>query len=363
MKSRILYCASCFVVVLLTLLPTGLAQAQNLCTFDPTVAQGPAPPPPAQANPPYFVWKAGGRGDQSTVANQHSGLVTWTDTIDDETFAGEFDDAIDDGGAAYAQIPLVFVFGECFGGGMIDDLNDLPINNPISIVSASFFNQVALYPLAGGNGNDFVWAYVHALANLINPTAQTIAAQAATDDPFGWSPRPTPARNGETRGSETPEYYSWNNGDNTAIVRPANETNAVILWAGRPKQVDDQQLAQMFLNLIARGYNPNNIVVLFASGAPANSPALVAAMQNVYGGNMSHLRPATQAALTNVLTTWAFPAGVQNPPQYVFFMAVDHGCNNAFQVFAKGGNGGYDIEDGGSWGTEDPDYPIYPPRY
>jgi hypothetical protein len=374
-SSKASLCLSCFVLFAVSLLPVSPAQAQNNCTFDPNALQGPAVPPPGQAVPPYFVWKSGGRGDQSTVVDpatgtvQHSGLVSWDGTVDDTTFAAQYGQALTNGGAAYNAVPLVYVFGGCFGGGMIDEINALPVNNPISIVSASFFNQQSWYPALGINSVDFVFAYANALMRLNNPTAQSMAARASTDDPYGWSPA-TQRNNGEVRGSETPEYYDWNTGGTTAMIRNANEVNAVILWAGHPKQVDDYQLALMFNNLLARGYDANNIIVLYASGTPANSPALVPAMQQAYQNNgnqngASHLRPATLAALTDVLQTWAFPAGKQNPPRFVFFLAADHGCNNAFQVMdylKLGGTGGDDIYDGGSWGTGDPDYPIYPPR-
>ena len=131
------------------------ASAQNLCTFDPTVAQGPAPPPPPQAIPPYFIWRPGNRGDQSTVAGQHSGLVGWNANIDDTTFAQETENSIVAGGV-YLSVPLVYVFGECYGGGMIDDLAANVVMNPMSVVTASFFNQLANYPT--GNGTDFIWA-------------------------------------------------------------------------------------------------------------------------------------------------------------------------------------------------------------
>src|SRR6202008_2225982 len=153
-----------------------------------------------------------------------------------------------------------------------DDINDLPITNPISIVSASFFNQQSYYPALGINSIDFIFAYANALVGLANPTAQSMAAKAATDDPYGWSPA-TQRNNGEVRGTETPEYYDWNMGGTTAMIRNANEVNAVILWAGHPKQVDDYQLALMFNNLLSRGYDANNIIVLYANGAPGNSPA------------------------------------------------------------------------------------------
>ena len=336
-----------------------VASAQNLCTFDPTVAQGPVPPPPPQAIPPYFIWRPGNRGDQSTVAGQHSGLVGWNANIDDTTFAQETENAIVAGGV-YLTVPLVYVFGECYGGGMIDDLAANVVMNPMSVVTASFFNQVAVYP--AGNGTDFIWAYINAIP--AKDVAQPLAAQAATDDPFGWAARPNPARNGEKIGTETPEYYSQVGGDMISIKRPANEVNNVILWSGQPEVVDDRQLSALIVKLLALGYSKDNIVVYFGLGfySPANS-TLVATMQ-ANNFDPTHLRQADPADFVRVLGQWVFPANVGAPPQFMFFLANDHGCNNAFMAEEKSGNGGGAVPTGGPdpWGNNDGSMLPYPPR-
>ncbi len=367
MKFRVLpYFGFSLVLAVLILLPSSMLQAQDLCTFDPNIMQGPVPPPPPQARPPYFNWRPGNRGDQGTVAGQHSGLVGWKANLDDVTFAQDTITAIVGGNNDYVSIPLVYVFGECYGGGMIDDLAANVAVNPMSIVTASFFNQTASYPINNGNGTDFVWAYVNALAAQVglNPTAQFLAAQAATDDPFGWSPRPNPARKGEKIGTETPEYWSQSNGDMIDLERNANEVNSVILWAGQPEKVDDAQFSQLIVNLLNLGYDKDNIVVFFGSGfySPMNS-ALVATMK-ANNFDPTHLREADPTDFNRVLAQWAFPANVGNPPKFFFFLAADHGCNNAFQVEEKSGNGGGAIEPGGddAWGNDDGSMLPYPPR-
>jgi hypothetical protein len=369
MKSRVLLHLSCSVLMVLALLAAGsIAHGQDgsQCDFDDQVLKGPAPvPPPAQARPPYFIWKALGRGDQRTAAAcprcllQHSGLVSWIGQrrIDDERFAQSTFNAMFPGNYNNPYFPIVFVFGECYGGGMIDDLAVTLTLNPMSIVSASFFNQTASYPVDpanGGNGTDFIWAYVRAFQQPAL-TAQLAAAIAGNDDPFGWSPRPNPPRtNKETLGSETPEYYSQNQGDN--ILLAATGFDRIILWAGQPNEVDDKQLNQLLLQLLAApvGFDKKNIVVLFASGRPANA-ALVQTMQKLYGNDQTHLRQANQKQL-DIALKWAFPADAPKS-QFFFFLAADHGCNNAFQAQPKTGNGGMPIEDGGDWGNGDDDYP------
>jgi len=357
-----------FVVFATCIMPGFVVQAQNLCKFNRNVAQGPLPPPPpAQAVPPYFIWAAGNAGDQSTVPLQHSGLVGWTANIDDTTFAQQTQAAIANGGA-YATVPLVYVFGECFGGGMIDDLQ-ANIANPMSIVTAAFFNQRALYPT--GNGTDFVWAYINALG--VQNTAQKLAEQAATDDPYGWGANPNPARNGETLGAETPEYYSQAGGDNITLQRPAGEVNNVILWAGQPELVDDAQLSQLITTLLAAGYSKDNIVVFFGGGSYSGAGfSMVSATMQANNFSPTHLRVADPKDLNNVLRGWVFPPNLINPPKFLFFLAADHGCNNAFPVLdqEKNGNGPAGQHGGGPvpvgpdpWGNGGSSQLPYPPRY
>jgi hypothetical protein len=378
MKARLLRLVCCPVLtILLGLALTPLLNGQmGLCTPNGTVI-GPAPPPPPQSNPNYFPWIKGKAGDQSTVQGQHSGLVGWPifvnngviyTAIDDVTFAtavGTGVTNVDGNGNDYTEVPLVFVFGECFGGGMIDDIDAVvsQTKNPTSIVSASFFNQRSLYPLPeGGNDLDFIWAYDVALGTLNNPTALTLAEQAAANDPFGWAADPSPPRNGEVKGSETPEYYSSNNGDGTAVKRDGNEANRVILWAGIPEPTDDYQLSEIVKELLDLGFKKENIIVFFGAAwySPANS-RLVTTMQ-AKNFDSTHLRQATAGDLQRQITNWAFPPNSLNPPKFFFFLAADHGCNNAVQennwekingqdALPEGGEGAW----GNGPGSQDPD--------
>ena len=306
----------------LTLAPMAMGQADavDLCKFDATIMKGPIPPPAVSAAWPYYYpWKALGPGDQGIVRpcpvcpGQHSGLVGWNANIDDELFSQYVLVSVASG--PYGNIPLVFMFGECYGGGMIDDLVRTGLPNPMSMVSASFFNQTASYPIKNGNGFDFVWAYTQALT-IPNLTALGAAVQAGRNSPFGWFTNPSPARKGETRGSETAEYYSQNFGDNVVLVAPYAKGEAkVILWAGRPKQQDDLELANIYFLLLQAGYAKENIVALFGSGMPKNS-ALASIIQAVWNPNnpkgmngATHLRAATEKQLDIAMRNWAFPAG------------------------------------------------------
>lgn len=146
--------------------------------------------------------------------------------------------------------------------------------------------------------------------------------------------------------------------------------NNVVLWAGQPELQDDRQLSQLIINLLALGYSKDNIVVFFGFGlySPANS-MLVATMQ-ANNFDPTHLRQADPADFVRVLGQWVFPANVGGPPQFLFFFAADHGCNNAFTVEEKGGNGADGQHGGGAvptggpdpWGNNDGSMLPYPPR-
>ena len=357
---------SLLVALMLVAAVSTYAQDGSQCDYDEQILKGPNPvPPPAQASPAYLIWTPLGRGDQRTAAAcprcmlQHSGLVSWVGQrrVDDQQFAQSTFNAMFPGNYNNPYFPMVFVFGECYGGGMIDDLAGTLTFNPMSIVSASFFNQTASYPVDpvnGGNGTDFIWAYVRALQQPAE-TAQLAAALASANDPFGWAAMPNPARGNEKLGAETPEYYSQNQGDNITLM--ATGRDRIILWAGQPNEVDDAQLNQLLLQLVAAplGFDKQNIIILFASGRPKNG-ALVQTMKQLYGNDQTHLRQANQKQL-DIALQWAFPAGDGPKSSFFFFLAADHGCNNAFQAEPKGGNGGLPIEDGGDWGNGDDDYP------
>ena len=77
-------------------------------------------------NPPWYrPWVAGGAGDQSVaVPVQNSGLVGWRglaiNQVQDTDLANIARPAVQ-----MQRVPAVWVFGQCFGGGMFDELNAL----------------------------------------------------------------------------------------------------------------------------------------------------------------------------------------------------------------------------------------------
>jgi hypothetical protein len=63
MRCRLLpYFVFSLLLAVLILLPSSMVQAQDLCTFDPNIMQGPVPPPPPQGDPTVFQVEARQQG-------------------------------------------------------------------------------------------------------------------------------------------------------------------------------------------------------------------------------------------------------------------------------------------------------------
>jgi hypothetical protein len=302
----------------------------------------------------YKQWKAGDpMTDQSTTKDPangnapfHSGLVGWANqNVQDDMFAMLVLNGVNND-PVYANTRFLWVFSQCYGGGMFDDLNRLA--SPQSGVSASLFNQTSRYPLAlpNGNGFDFVYSYLLAMKNP-NISSGNLATLAAKFDPWGLNPNPIPARGAEAQNTETPTYFS-NMPPNTDRIPLAPQfLPFVILWSGQPNTVDRDQTLQMVKQLKALGYQSGQIVLLFGSGKidPMDPLAMYLAGN---GFVPQQFRQANPRQLNTVLQKF-FP---KNPNQqfftnFIFFFANDHGFNTdpALASVARVGNGGSPIPD------------------
>ena len=312
-----------------------------------------------QVRPPWYnPWVAGGAGDQMSAANgQHSGLVAWqAPNVQDADLANIVRNPIMQMGAQ-----AVWVFGQCFGGGMFDELNAL--GGTQSGISASTFNQLANYPNPGpnppgGNGLDFVWAYINGMK--VTPRAESIAAVGAGDDPFGPNNDPITPRGNEPIGAEQPWYFSTGAGaDNLQVARQPR--GIAVLWSGDPGIVDRDQIIKVVNTLTTTfGYQPKQIFVLYKSGM------LPTGMGGDPLGNQLKnlnivLRAATKKQLTNLFNQ-AFGANQMVKPNFIFFLANDHGFNTAMAPAGapKQGNNGGSVPSSGDYGGGDGDDQFVP---
>jgi len=273
--------------------------------------------------PCYKMWVANGAYDQNSAATgEHSGLVTWdggaNGWIQDTDFAGAalFKPLVKDDG-----IPFVWVFSQCFGGGMFDELNGL--GGTQSGVSASNFPQPAIYqlPMPLGNGANFSTAYILAIRDGIT-VAQPMALAAADDDPWGPSRNPDPPRDEFEKDLEQPIYFTTGAAADALDLKGHSKNGAVILWSGRPDiSLDGAEISRLIIEFVSLGYNQNNIWVLYGSGKYSKTKDLVGIAVNIKKLPATQLRAATLKQLKFVIA--AIPKS-----DFVFFFANDHGYNN-----------------------------------
>jgi len=275
----------------------------------------------AQKN--YVTWVKDGDYDQSKQKDEHSGLVPWdyktNGPIQDTEVADNVKPLVQD-----KQISFVWVFSQCFGGGMFDELNAL--GGTQSGVSASTYWQEAYYQVLRplGNGVNFSTAYIEGLRD-ITKVAEPMASTAADNDPWGPSNNPTPSRTAaEMQGSEQPVYFTTGAAADALNVEDHKVDGAVILWSGQPTlPLDAVEIRQLVSQFVELGYNKTNIYVLYGQGHFSKTKHLVGeVVETKLGG--AQLRAATKKQLVKVMGAIQNDDGIK----FVFFFANDHGWNN-----------------------------------
>ncbi|HTV65775.1 MAG TPA: hypothetical protein VMD98_09230 [Bryocella sp.] len=278
----------------------------------------------AQKN--YEQWTVGGLWDQdSAKTGQHSGLVTFdfakNGPIQDTVFAASFQPLVQN-----KNISFVWVFSECYGGGMFDELNGL--GGTQSGVSASAYFQEAYYQVLRplGNGVNFSTAYIEGMRD-VTTVAEPMASTAADNDPWGPSKNPNPPRSpSEAQFAEQPIYFSTGAAGDALDLKDHAADGAVILWSGQPKlPLDSVEIRALVLQFVALGYNPQNIYVLFGKGTLSGRKDLVGEVVKT-DLSTKQLRAATNKQLQKVINV----INGDDDIKFVFFFANDHGWNNVF---------------------------------
>jgi hypothetical protein len=286
----------------------------------------------AQGMPPFFeVWAAGNANtDQnSLVTGDHSGLVGWKG-------AGPAGEVWDDDLAAMAMPAVqggtrfIWAFGQCFGGGMFDEL--VALGGTQSGTSAARHNETSRYPKRPPNGVGHDWVTRYVMAMGAAATARPTAAFAAANDP--WGTNPGAPRIMEAMGTEHPQYFSVGAGaDNLMLHQPGG---LAILWSGQPNLYDRDQIVAALNQLVAMGYTRDRIFVFYGSGVlRQNHPIVQGHMVDPNTGMplvpSITLRAATLNALDGLFMARFGPAA-RCKPSSVFFLANDHGFNTAFNM-------------------------------
>lgn len=285
----------------------------------------------AQGMPPFFeVWAAGNANtnQNSLMTGAHSGLVGWKGAgaagdVRDDQLAGMAMRAVQ-GGTRF-----IWAFGQCFGGGMFDEL--IALGGTQSGTSAARHNETSRYPKRppNGVGHDWVTRYVQAMGG--GAMARATAASAATNDP--WGTNPGALRIMEAMGTEHPQYFSVGAGADNLLLHQAG--SLAILWSGQPNLYDRNQIVTAVSALVAMGYTRDRIFVFYGSGRlRQNHPIVQAHMLDPMGRPLVPsitLRAATFNALDGLFMARFAPAAMCKPGS-VFFLANDHGFNTAINL-------------------------------
>ncbi|MFL5347149.1 MAG: hypothetical protein ACJ8AT_20380, partial [Hyalangium sp.] len=289
--------------------------------------------------PEFFeIWAAGNpvTNQDSAVTGARSGLVGWrlvgaAGNVRDDQLAGMAAPAVQ-GGTRF-----IWAFGQCFGGGMFDEL--VALGGTQSGTSASRHNETSRYPKRppNGVGHDWVTRYLGAMA--AGNTARTTAASAAANDPFGTNPGAP--RFMEVMGTEHPQYFSVGAGADNQMLFQAG--GIAILWSGQPTIYDRDQIVAALGKLVAMGYTRDRIFVYYGSGRlRQNHPIVQGHIINPATGMLLNppitLRAATQNALSG-LFAMRFGPNAQCKPGSVFFLSNDHGFNTSINLGAAAPRG------------------------
>jgi hypothetical protein len=285
--------------------------------------------------PPFTVWR---RGDPATdqrakAPRQSSGLVTIERAPNDRLSDLRFSQIV----AAHVDTALtmnpdsdfrfVGAFSECYGGGMFDELvsgfdNPTLAGVPLLLTSASRYDEVAYYPDAM-HPTDWGWGLHQTLTGT--GSALQLAIGAAELDDF------------RIDGSEHPQYIAVSGGDQIAL---ADTTSRIaILWSGRPKRIDREQIRDIILSLVGdHEIAPSRIYVFYGDGnlrANHELRQLQAALAMLTGSQFD-IRRANESELLKLFNA-AFNGGWASPPRLVFFFANDHGYNTSMRATARAG--------------------------
>lgn len=254
-------------------------------------ALGQVPVFPQNEDKAYFLRDPNGGNGMANRAYWHVGLATTVPTVSvwDDVFTTWTAPLAAAGGQCH------YVFSQCFGGGMAEEVTKP--GGRISASSASRWDETANYaalprnppPQQGVNnsGRDWAQSYINA-SKLVNgnpvPTAATATSAAWGRDPWGTypanpqAPFPTLPRGPDERANaETAQYRDGQASGLTFNLQPNGVGRRfAVLWSGAPMTTDPNtnaarfddrdQILDMYSTLVTQyNYNPANIFVMYGN--------------------------------------------------------------------------------------------------
>lgn len=262
--------------------------------------------------------------DQATGApSSFSTLIGYEGVVEDKDFAEAVAAPMLRAGASFFA-----ALNQCYSGGFLNELTALGGNQ--SLFTSARHTETASYgyPAPEGVDVDSTDAFITALADGKVP-GEMVARRTAALDPFG--PNPDAARVDEPMGSEHNQYAMVGAGGS---LKPADyaKSGIAVLWAGLPAERDGVQMSLMIDRLIAMGYAPERIWLLYGSGEL--QPSHEIAQTKIANARPINLLAATRDNLVDVFTR-NFGEGRPNP-DFVFFYVGDHGGLDGTSVAKPG---------------------------
>ncbi|MCW5754956.1 MAG: hypothetical protein KIT24_09655 [Phycisphaeraceae bacterium] len=229
---------------------------------------------------------------------------------------------------AMAGVKMAYGFGQCFGGGMIQDL--VALGGDISATSATKWSRPAYYrestppaaaaPVRPGlafaavaNNHNYDWVDSYIQANGGGANHLNAANDAWRYDPFGTNPATNRGPN-EMGGIEFGQFGQTAAGAAAGFNHGVAAANKfAILYSGKPNAIDGEQIVDAWNMLVGvYGYMPANIQVLYGAGvAPVGAPAAMVGQ-------------TVAATDVNMMIAYANLGGLTAMDQ-LFFLANDHG--------------------------------------
>jgi len=230
---------------------------------------------------------------------------------------------------------MKFVFGQCYGGGMIDELADAGITCTLSAQSASRHDERSW----GNRSEDY---YLKALAEIleVSPTLpiEEAAKLARQRDPRG------PYASNLANRKEHPQYHGAGPLSSTVTMTGAESFHAVLL-AGNPDGARHWGDLKRWYNLLTStmGFTDSEINVLYGDG---NWPTGSDGAGSPYPADPGI--PITRATRSILTRTLQRIGGLMNPNEQFFFWVSDHGGEGALPA-GNAGNGSANC----SWSSAD----------
>lgn len=248
----------------------------------------------------------------------------------------------------------VFLFQQCYGGGMIDNLssafgtvvpwvagsasapNQLAIGqlSPAEAVGGNFFPTESTVPMTAASPGSF---WTNALTPQISATSNVLDSinTANTDDPVATGKNASYQLNGTTYNiAETPQSSSGNGGNKSVFTDPAASTFRAILWAGNPDSARHPNNITAMYNALSTAWSKvnSNIMILYGSFGAGTAPGGVTWKSN---------GAATRTNLVNAVGS----LGITSSTEFLFY-ATDHGTPSKAVAGNKGAVGadGSDVE-------------------